>query len=459
MFEPNNRIIIVDDIEKELLDLAKVFLSNGKSCRTILYDGSYDTPLSGVRIAFFDIKLSGKSFDVNQEEYNYKTDRNLSSVFNDLSIAIECCIHADNGPFALIFWSKTTGVIDNFKEYIRERNPGLPSPVFVDAIDKNEFIGKTPKEFNDRLEKIFEDSSIKLLLDFENKCELAATHTIDELYKIIPDNNESKIWADSKGFEENFDLIFSSIAKSSLGSEYSQINTDLAISEAIMPIVNYRMSESSINESKWKTKLKAITKKKIDLPNNFKPGLINSIFHIDTITEINYEKRGAVYEYNFELPFFKKILFSLVPYFEDMEKHSKTHFGKFLSFNEKASTEVKDNIRGKSCFIAIELSASCDFSQNKGRNHKFLIGLKTPKFSKEIIDIENMSNSIFYNDIPEFCIEDEEFFIFVNFNYIVSDFKKNNNFGKPLFILKKELIDMLGNRYANHVSRIGITSF
>ena len=55
MFNENNRIIIVDDEESQLLELAKVFLFNGVSCKTILYNQTYDKPLNGVRIAFFDI--------------------------------------------------------------------------------------------------------------------------------------------------------------------------------------------------------------------------------------------------------------------------------------------------------------------------------------------------------------------------------------------------------------------
>ena len=83
----------------------------------------------------------------------------------------------------------------------------------------------------------------------------------------------------------------------------------------------------------------------------------------------------------------------------------------------------------------------------------------TPKFDNNLIDIDNTSNAVFYKEIPVFSLNGSEFNIWINFNYVISEFSKNKKFGNPLFIFKKEIMDMIGNRYANHISRIGITSF
>jgi len=61
----------------------------------------------------------------------------------------------------------------------------------------------------------------------------------------------------------------------------------------------------------------------------------------------------------------------------------------------------------------------------------------------------------------KFRINTEEIVIALNMNYsftVVSLFK-DEWIGKPLFCFKKELMDMIGNKYANHISRIGITTF
>jgi len=92
MFNANNRIIIVDDEKQQLLDLAESFLANGISCKTILYDPTYNTPMIGVRIAFFDISLTGKIIDLDQEIFDYKKDKNLSTVSNDLPFVLKIII-------------------------------------------------------------------------------------------------------------------------------------------------------------------------------------------------------------------------------------------------------------------------------------------------------------------------------------------------------------------------------
>ena len=461
MFDPSNKILIVDDLEDELITLAKVFLSNGVGCRTILYDGSYNNPLKGVRIAFFDIKVLGKSFDLTQETFDYTSDRNLSAVFNDLAFAIQNCIAIDNGPFALIFWSKNTKVISNFRVYVNDRYPDLPSPIFIDAIDKNTFIGKSTEEFLVRFNEIFQDKPIKLLFEFENNCNSASEKTVNEIFQIIPQNISSTTlpWGDNRDFDKNFDLVFSSIASKTLGIEYAKLNIDRAIYEALLPIMNYRIINNSINEKVWDKFLSAIKSNKINYPNGFNEGILNSTFHIDNVSQVTTDKRGAVYEYNFEVSFFQKVIFSLAPYFSKIEKETNIYFSRFFSFKKDTADEIKDKIKGASKFIVIEISASCDFSQNKNRNNKFVLGLMTPKFDSNLIDIDNTSNAVFYKEIPVFSLNGTEFNIWINFNYVISEFSKNKNFGNPLFIFKKEIMDMIGNRYANHISRIGITSF
>jgi len=459
MFNENNRIIIVE--ESQLLELAKIFLFNGVSCKTILYNQTYDKPLSGVRIAFFDISLTGKVIDLNQAEFNYETDRNLSSVFNDLATAIQNCISIDNGPFALIFWSKHARAFPNFIKYVNDRGLKIPSPILIDSMDKSNLIGREPEEFQKIINSIFYGKSIKLLFDFESKCENAAVETVNNIFKIIPlkEPEGEKLWANTAGFEDNFELIFSNIANASMGYEHANVSPDRAVHEALLPIMNHRLINNSIVETDWKDHLKSIKNRKSEYPDNFKKGILNSIFHIDAISEVTFDKRGSVFEYHYEISFAKKILFSLVPYFERIAKETNINFAKFITFKDEITSELKDKIRGQSKFIAIEISASCDFSQNKARNHKYVLGLITPKIDSLYLDEEKMSQSVFYKDLPEFFINNIESQIWINFNYVLSNFNIDKNFGDPLFILKKEIIDLIGNRYANHVSRIGITSF
>ncbi len=102
----SNRIIIVDDDEGDLRKLSTVFHTHGVGCKSFLYDGFNfpAEPLIGVRFAFFDINL----IQANQD-----ADINAS-----LKDAISQFISMENGPFILIFWSKNTDKIIQFRDFI-----------------------------------------------------------------------------------------------------------------------------------------------------------------------------------------------------------------------------------------------------------------------------------------------------------------------------------------------------
>jgi hypothetical protein len=461
MFEPQNSIIIVDDMEKDLSDLSKVFNASGVSCRTIQYTTEYNNPLKGVRIAFFDINITNKNYNFNQDEFDYKIDSSLSAVFNDLTIAISSCIDSETAPFALIFWSKNTTVVDNFIKYVRERVPNLPSPILVDSIDKSQFIGN-PEGVKARIEQIFQDKSIKLLLDFENTCVVSASNVVDDIYKIIPKNPNvnDKTWGNSINFEVNFEKIFSKIAISSLGIQHARKNPDKAVYEALIPILNHKIVANINQSKKWEsslTSLKIVNAGNEIVVPNFQNSSLNSIFHIDINTPIDYTTRGAVFIYNYEYDFVATNRFD---FFCELDKKSKEVFSRFVQFNEtNIDAEERDFVRGNSKFVVIEISAICDYSQNKLRNHKFILALLTPAIKNNQINGALINESIFYKDIPILHYKGNDYRLWIGLNFSFSDIEINKRIGESLFILKKEIIDMIGNRYANHVSRIGITSF
>ena len=465
MFKPQNKIIIVDDDLRELETLSRSFLDNGIGCRPFQYINTYNEPLKNVRVAFFDINLGEKSIDDTGIDLQETVKLN-SPVYNDLAIAINQYIAKDTGPYALIFWTKNEKIKDGFIEYMQNPSRGFgdtASPVFIGCIDKTEFATKenevSQNELSKKLLSVLNDDEIKFLFDFENKSNEAGEKTINRLFEIIPKDEK---WGDNKMLFENLGIILSKIAISTLGFEHSKENPSRGVYEALLPIMNYEILNTSC-DVKWEKLLSALfsseSPKNIVYPDKSIQRKVNSIFHIDATSLITTQTRGAVFDYVFDVSFPEKILFNLFPYFSKLEKEMNVRFNDFLSFNNTASDSEKNRIRGNSKFIVIEISASCDFSQNKKRNNKYVLGLITPIFDKNIIDSNKIGDSVLHEDIPEFNFNQDEFFIWVNFNFVFSDFQICKNIGKPNFILKKEIMDMIGNRYANHISRIGITSF
>lgn len=459
MFASSNKIIIVDDNESDLLTLAKVFLTSGIGCRTIEYNEYYnEAPLTGVRIAFFDINLTNRGANFDREEYDYQEDRNLSSTFNDLSVAINKIISKENGPYVLIFWSLRTKCIDNFKEYINDPQRGYsdtPVPISISSLEKEDLLNKSPKEISDKIDNLLTSKGFQLLYDFESRCDNAATKTINEIYNIIPKGVQIR-WGDADNdFENNFKNIFSKIAISGVGKEMAVKQPDKAIFKALMPLLEYQLTQL-VPEERWQTILGDLSQS--SYPDNFKVAKLNSIFHVDFETEVSQHYRGAVFEYDIITEKEKNKYNGYLPsYLKALEERSNDLLCSFIKAESVSS--IGSDIKKKSRFTLIEISASCDFSNNKKRNLKYILGLLTPIENWDS-SIEKASEAVMRKEFPTLFIDNSEYSLWVNFNYIFSSIAVDNiNIGKPLFILKKELVDMIGNRYANHVSRIGITSF
>src|SRR5258705_7945526 len=150
MFEPENKIIIVDDIQGHLDILSKPFHENGIGCKCFIYDVNYSTPLKNVRVAFFDIRINPTGGGSEGQR------------LNDIATAIKQYVHIDNGPFALIFWTSNKKEIDAIKKYIHERHTDCPKPFLVDFIDKDEFLN-SPGNLTAKLEQVLGDETLKIL--------------------------------------------------------------------------------------------------------------------------------------------------------------------------------------------------------------------------------------------------------------------------------------------------------
>lgn len=450
MFQSQNRIIIVDDNDRDLLTLAKKFSDKGLTYKLIHYQQFDDyerEKLTGVRLAFFDINLvpGGQNVNLHGQEYNYKENNNLSSVYNSLAGAIRSIISPNNGPFILIFWSLNTQLISNFIEYVNERNIDLPKPLAIKYINKAD-----ANNIDAEIKRIIKETSIRLLYSFERKCEIAAVNTINQIFQIIP-KDESSDWGQQDSiFDTNLKKIFSKMALSKLG-EHAKEHPDKAIYESLIPLMGYELV-NFLPDDDWRNFLGNLDN--AEYPNGFDYSKLNSIYHLDLKSNVTLNQRGAVFSYNITTEEGVDPIY----YFKHLEERTKNLFNKFIRFDNNFSDYEKRHFRENSLFALIEISPACDYSQNKNRNLNYLLALITPivEDEKELI---TQSESILHKDIPIIHFNQKKYKIWINLNYSFSNIDGVASLTKPLFVLKKELVDMIGNRYANHISRIGITSF
>lgn len=97
----------------------------------------------------------------------------------------------------------------------------------------------------------------------------------------------------------------------------------------------------------------------------------------------------------------------------------------------------------------------------KKRTHQYLLGVIVPKSIQEQVVSPFMGDAFF--DLPfSFMYDNEECHLFLHFNYLISEEEKTAVFkllGNRLFSLKNEVMNMIGDKHARHIARIGINSF
>lgn len=448
MFQVSNKIIIVDDQQKELDILSQAFLNNGIGCRPLLYDNAYFKPLSNIRIAFFDLNIGEKQVDDNGKTPE-EVEKLNTGVYNDLAVAINQYISKDNGPFALIFWTKKKQIIDGFIKYMQNPERGFsdsPYPIVIDCIDKDEFISaNSGDKLSEKLLKVLNLEEIKFLFNFETKANEAAEKTINKLYEIIPKDEK---WGENKILFDNLSKILSKIAASTLGFQYSKENPNKAVYEGLLPILNSELINSD-SEVDWESILAPLYSGKIVSPDDIIQRKVNSVFHIES-SNLSKDTRGAVVE----------IDKTNLEHINSLNiEEINAWFEKLLSIKE-GREELKAEIINNSKLIAIEISAACDYSNKKPRINKYILGALSPVINVEKdINQKGRIESSYHLGGCDFNLGDQNFQIWLNLNFVFGVRSDDPRLGDSLFVMKKEIMDMLGNKYASHVSRIGITSF
>lgn len=422
MLQESNRIIVVDNEQSDLNQIAHEFNKKGIGCHTILYDGLNfpEKPYCDVRVAFFDVNLAFGNGGTSSSD--------PKQCFSILENAIESYISPNNGPFVLIFWTSNKELIQDFISYIN-RDPNTNNivrdrikPYYISCLNKLDISNENTLE--DMLKKEFDNSMVNLCVDFDRQLQDASISTINKLLSLIPMNDP---WGNPQSFEDNFKKLFSKIAIAS-GGENSSANTDRSINEALAPIIQRSLRPSSL----WQDYLNMSNLSEVDKRNLVNKDVaeeLNAFFFVDE-SIVEKKERGCMLK-------IKKERF-------------ETLVG--IKFDQWIKQEFGESPKLEGCFpVAVEISSACDFSQNKSRTNKYLLGIA---HNQEIKIKEKDSNL----KVEDFIVNKNHYSIAFNFNFILVNITEDS-IENVLFGFKKELMDMIGNRYANHISRIGITSF
>lgn len=451
------KALVVDNNQEELDQLYEVLDNVGFHVKTHLYDQSVDVDhlFEGYRIVFFDLNITPISIDSNtKDNLDWRTNSNLSEVFGALAQALQDVISSENGQYALILWTKHKELVMSFKDYIfnRHKSNSFPHPFFISYLDKINFTGtETDCEFIDAL---FDNTILKSFMNFESIIHQQSHNLVSEIINLASKDTVDA-WKDDQIIKRNFISFLQKMAVQSAGYSIAKANPSRALSEAITPILKYKIEKSSDSLKVWDEiiDLSAIPEKEVRFPEGFDIAKLNNFFHIDSSPE-EFSTRGAVFV-------LKK------------ESNEGSYFFKDKFNIKKSSTFIENTIRGLDKdkrsyveYVAIEISAACDYSQEKPRLNKYILGLKIPSECYDLYKEEissrgiNLSNATL--DFPfkfKDMISCENFNVVLNLNYVCTLNCDEKIMFEHSFTFKKEIVDYIGNKYANHVSRIGITSY
>lgn len=446
-------ILIVDDEQGEIDDLAYIF-KNDMNCevKTYLYeqDEMNHTKHKNIRIVFFDLNITATAIDINTiEDINYKTNSSLRKVFNDLAQAIIDVIHIQNNPYALIFWTKHIEVVNEFKKYILEREIALPNPVHISGLDKVKFKNESDKK--SMVESVIKDTIFYNLMTFEKILQNEVKNFMFNILDIANEDSMS-VW-DEDSYHVNLQLFLRTIASTHAGFNRAKANPSKSLTEALVPIIIDKFIKSASRENIWDELLdfSNINKKDCHFTENNNLPKLNSLFHIDKHPK-SFDTRGAVFRIENPKVFFKEKF--------NYKNQKRVIAETIIDFPSASREEIQ--------FILIEVSSACDYSQNKVRFNKYIVGLKLPKKCYDLyMDSLQVNRNLLKQSVLDLKssffdeVNNEYFNIFLNKNFVLTlnhnELDENNI--KHLFNFKKEMMDYIGNAYANHISRIGTSLF
>lgn len=432
MLETNNNIIIVDDQERDLHYLSNVFCEYGIGCRTFLYD-EFETPnkpLENVKLAFFDITLTDAGDDNAQ-----------MAVLRD---ALKSYISVNNKAFVLVFWTNRPEYKDSFIEFVnrsKDRND-VPKPIWIETIDKNDFLDHPEEEISQRLSDLMDEKIVKCLFSFDTELKQASDQSLNEILNLIdfPDN-----WGENQQYIDNIRKVFALIATETFGNKRGKKEPDLAIKEAFGPLFLHHLCYHK--STVWADFFEGTNIARIkQFPDASIAAKLNGIFHLD-FSEGEANARGCVRQINCED--------------KDIDELFKNQTG--YTINDWVNTVLLKNHKYQGQIkevVAVEISAACDYSNQKKRTHQYLLGVIIPSAIYKQLQTVPLGDAVL--DLQfSFMYEGEESYMYLHSTFLITE-EENACFkllGKRLFTLKNEVMNMIGDRHARHIARIGINSF
>ncbi|MBP3983600.1 hypothetical protein J5837_04100 [Pseudoxanthomonas helianthi] len=414
----SGRIVVIDDEEAYLTQLAGTLHRMGVPCIPIHYTGGIPEDagwLSGCRIAFCDLHLMPAAANIKS---NYAA---IGSLLDRMA--------TKESSLLLVLWTRYPEDAAGLEEYLAERHPDSV-PATILPLDKKDFGGDRgadlPNAVRDKLQGI---PQLRALYEWQDDVSTAAAACVGSLVGLARGMD-----GDMNG---SLDKVLSALAQKATGVEIAAAHPGAALQDILSALLADRLShlpEDAQHDELWKKAMpSAMASTKCGAAVVGGVAAINTALHIAHPhgEHMSGRDRGAVIA---------------VP--------CPSLFRHRFASNEKAVREkfaIKHDTPVR--WVGIQIEASCDHAQRKSLSIPYILGAEVASDTKPT----NSSPAVWKS--PVFLSEKKEAVkIFANVGLTTSISWKRAEGRSVLYRFRDPLVSALTVIKAQHEMRPGIIS-
>ncbi len=457
-----SRVVAVDDDEDHL---QKIVWGLGKAgfCTLPFFfdDGQLEAPpiepLQGVRIVFTDIHLVGGGIG-NEKTHAANIVRCLKKIIAP-------------GPYVLIFWSQYPGEGTRIAELILERaaDSGLIPPIGFGAIDKNE-VFKIPSQNGDDhfnagklreliLEKVRDYKTLAVAASWEERVSRAAASTNDKIFDLVKTSTKPL---------DDWESLLAFLACEAVGQRVAKEEIVSSLDAALLPLLEDQLSlignDATPALDDFQRLLDIVSlDKRPQCPDSVAKSHLNASYLIEEFvsgTKPKMWSRGTVT--------------ALGSGFVNSGRYVNAfgHEDGALIRREFATQDLTAEEKRSVKLHVVELGPECDHVQSKVSTHRYLLALLVPVAIMETGAFtqkskKNFSNSTRYNNesvmnVGKVMLKNHvsgEWFLLISCRCFMALPAENAIEGRPVFRLRRSLIEEVSHRYVTYARRPGVMRF
>lgn len=462
-------VLVLDDVRQELWEISHGLSVCGLPVMPhLIVNGRLErvpnSPHEGVRILFTDLHLLG-SLHIKPEQY-------ISVLVNIIRQLVS------PSTYLIVFWSAYPEDAEDAWNHLVSRLKAVGAdnliPFAYRVLDKTDVKNISDEDEKisteamtrviDSINDIFNDfPQLKTLMQWESCASRAASATSNELIGKLDKGGIPFTDCDA------VKATLKRMSQEAIGLPHAPNAPTKGVYQALSPIaqdwLSHEAEKGALDEfldlkSKTSTALPNVIAGKPKLAT-----LLNDFFIHTEQSNIKPFERGALIRIS--PTFLNGEYFGLVHNIglaENSKDWQEAICLEFcLQFSQKddaAKTHDKSLINEKNIYV-IELSADCDYAQDKARSHRFLLALFVP--NANLKNFYSKSKNSYANEAiystPEITLDGIEGKLLISCRIFISRPNRKNIPGSPVTRIRQEVLSEIAHHYATHMRRPGKIAF